>query len=726
MLSISFCNISKKEEKEVHAIAGVDDAAIVGLIVTGTCLILGTYGYLEKNNDKSAVESFKDAFSLETYNNLYNYIKSVDVDDCINSLEKLTIDNPKLAAAATKVKAQYKYAIEKVSDSVYRTIDTVGSIVEFNSLSDASSYVLSTGMSYYMVKTLDISSLPINTSGNAVLNESVINDLKGAVSTLVKKTVTVGKNVLDWAVDKYKATAGVALSDDISAFSALQESSRDNFLSIYKDKSAIFFNDGYCKYSSSDIVNAFAFEGVLLELRLLDGSRLYSSMSVESFNTLNESYSNSGNISVFTNIMSSKYSLCNSSRCSAGISNYSYIGYNNNYAPYIAITCVNGVTSFEYLTYTYRNDVTNPWSYYSLFYKTTPLEGGTATIINSGVTGNYIIGDIAADGTINYSIYGETSESSYIDGLDTGAVSIKVNGDVEVSDKILQSVINNTATVSEVNDGIADINDSVKVIDTTVSTGFNSIKDVLTNIKDGVSGITSSIANFFLTLFGWLSQILDAIKAVPADIVIGLKSVEDAIAGVLPSDFVGTLEDIKNGVLSIPAGVIDSLEGIKDVVLAIPADIVTGIGDLKDVVLDIPDVTDVLSGIKNGVLDIPGNILGGLKNLLLSLFVPSDTYFTTWNNNFDNLLKDKLPYTVYNDFFNNIKEITRSRLEDVTITFYGKKCTILSFSWYYNNEDTINDWIRGVMFFVLVFYNINQMYKLIRGTSLYKVEKYIE
>lgn len=730
-----FCTLSISPRKEVdtYAVVVVDDAVIVGLIITGSALILGTYSY-QSSKGTGAVDAFKDAFGTDTYKHLYAFITASDKADAAFSLAELTTDNPKLAEAAKKVKSQYKYPVQMVSDNCYRTYDTDGSIIEFNSLIEASTHIMSSGMLYYMVDSLDDCPFQVNTSGKAVLKEGVYNDLKSAVSTLTKTVVNVGKNVLDWTFDKYKGLAGLAMANDETAFSALQASTCSTYLSKYKDKSAIFFYDGYNTFGKIDVCSAFAFTGVLLELRLADGSRLYGSMSVDKFNSLNDSYSSSGNISVISNNLSSKLLLCAWNRTFAdGISDQTYEAYNNWIDPSVYIFNNGGVTSFQYVTRPIGND----WGLYT---KVTPLEGGSATMINSGDTGNYVIGQVESDGTISYSLYGQSSSSNYIDGLDTGDVSVKVSGDVEVSEQILQTVIDNSATVEDVNSSVADINESVKVIDNTVNNGFDSVKAFLSNIQDVVSNIGSSLSSFFSTLWGWLSSILSAIKNVADPIV---HAIDAGVDVLLPDAVIDVLDGIGDDITNLPStissaidagvdvilpvSVISTLSDVKDGILAIPGSIADIVTDVGDIAVSFPgDVADTISNIWDSVLDLPGNILSGLKELLISLFVPSDIFFNNWNNKFKNMLITKLPYDTYNSFFNDIKAISRTKLNDVTVNLFGKECTVLTFSWYYDNEETINHWIRGVMFIVLIFFNLNQMYKLIRGTSLYKIDKYLD
>lgn len=312
--------------------------------------------------------------------------------------------------------------------------------------------------------------------------------------------------------------------------------------------------------------------------------------------------------------------------------------------------------------------------------------------------------------------------------MDTSDVKVRVNGDVDVSDKVIEDVISGTGTVEDINDSIASVTDNVRVVDNTIANGFTKSNNWLENIWNGIKSIPETIVGLFSTLWGWLGDILNAIKDSPLGIISSLGvigSVVSSIPGLIPDSQI--IEDIKTGVLDIPdANITDGITGIWDGIKALPGDIADALSGVGNFILDIPsDITDGVTGIWDGIKSLPGLISNAFRELLKELFLPDAAFFNNWNNKFHLMLADKLPYDTYNNFFDDLKEISRSKLKDITINIYGQECTVLSFKWYYNSEDTINDWIRGIMFVVLVFFNINQMYKLIRNSSLYKVDKYL-
>lgn len=66
----------------------------------------------------------------------------------------------------------------------------------------------------------------------------------------------------------------------------------------------------------------------------------------------------------------------------------------------------------------------------------------------------------------------------------------------------------------------------------------------------------------------------------------------------------------------------------------------------------------------------------------------------------------------------NIKNISQGNIPNVEATLFGVKCTIINFSYIKSQLSTIHSWIRGVMYVLLLLFNFNQFYKLIRGSDI--------
>lgn len=123
-------------------------------------------------------------------------------------------------------------------------------------------------------------------------------------------------------------------------------------------------------------------------------------------------------------------------------------------------------------------------------------------------------------------------------------------------------------------------------------------------------------------------------------------------------------------------------------------------------------------------------ILLGLETLFKFLFVPSEGYFSDRFGEIKDTLVSKMGYEAYIDIFGTLEDISDNGSSVVSLNGYqigGMTFNIPKFVDFNNivkYKDTWYGWVRGVMFVLLIIYNINQVYKLIRGTSLAEGRSY--
>lgn len=660
VLSFSVPVISERKEQKAEAVALVDDI-LIGMCITAVAL---TYGYLSRHNDKGPVESFIDAFGPDVMGDLRSYFKEVVEEKAVGYLGDYSNS---FQQAAMLVKKEHKHAVVQDA-SGYKYVDETGNV----RVSDME-LPFSEG-TYYFTDTLPAND-PAYTSGNTISKET-IEAFKVAVTTLSKPVVKLGKTVLDDIVDFVGASGVFAKNDMDSTVSSIPNNSE--FITRYKDKTALIINGGTINVYGNLVsdISGLAVKGIILELRLQNGCRVYGVMNADEFSERNNNYSKSGKIECFTNYMGSSLILANKSS-SLDERYFSDLVYNPDATSYDMPFYIDIAFNNNQTCIGYTSCILNGQFLINKRHVYTPIDSGVCTFINNGVTANYVIGEVGADGTISYSVYGETEEGKYIDGLDIGSTSVKVTGDVTVSDRILEQVMDNSLTVEEINNEIAETNETVRAIDHTVNNGFEKSHTWYEKIWNAITAIPSLISSLFEKLWDWLKKILDAITSIPSLI----RSLFETLFGWL--------------------------DKLWTQVKAIPSEIVS----LKDKVGEVME-------------KIPSGIATALKDLFMELFVPDKNFFNDWGNNFKNSLKDKLPYDVYDGFFADIKSIKSSKLEDVTMTVYGKKVVVFPFSIYYKYEKKFDDIIMGFMFIVLIFYNLDQIYFLIRGTHLYHLKAF--
>jgi len=139
-----------------------------------------------------------------------------------------------------------------------------------------------------------------------------------------------------------------------------------------------------------------------------------------------------------------------------------------------------------------------------------------------------------------------------------------------------------------------------------------------------------------------------------------------------------------------------------------------------DVEPSLAGISKVLSSILSAIVSIPDRIITGLKELLISLLVPSPDYFRNKIDSLLSLLKSVLPYADYIKMLETIGNFSGGELKDITVTIMGATATVVSFGSFREILPTVRSWARGVFFVFMVIYYINQIYKLIRNTRLYE------
>lgn len=126
----------------------------------------------------------------------------------------------------------------------------------------------------------------------------------------------------------------------------------------------------------------------------------------------------------------------------------------------------------------------------------------------------------------------------------------------------------------------------------------------------------------------------------------------------------------------------------------------------------------MLNSIINSITSIPQKIVDLIGDLLKLLFIPDEEFF---NERFDILkesLESRLSIESYKSLMQSIQTASAGEMPNIEAEIFGHTYTIVDFSIFAKYKPTFNGWVRGATFFFLLYYNINQIYKLIRGGSL--------
>lgn len=129
---------------------------------------------------------------------------------------------------------------------------------------------------------------------------------------------------------------------------------------------------------------------------------------------------------------------------------------------------------------------------------------------------------------------------------------------------------------------------------------------------------------------------------------------------------------------------------------------------------------DWLKKILDGILGLPAKLIALLTTLLSTLFVPSETFWLENFNELKLLFAEKLDTDSYLSVLDSIKNVTSPSFSDVKLpSIMGSGETIIIKASYINSAlPTIHNWVKGLFFVLLVFYNLNNVYKLLRGGDI--------
>ena len=122
--------------------------------------------------------------------------------------------------------------------------------------------------------------------------------------------------------------------------------------------------------------------------------------------------------------------------------------------------------------------------------------------------------------------------------------------------------------------------------------------------------------------------------------------------------------------------------------------------------------------------DIPGMIGDVFSALLQGLFIPENDYFSNKFNEVKLALINNLGYDEYINIFSDLENVNEGNINSINLENYKIGSLTINISNFKdiskisNYRDTWFSWVRGFIFVLLIIYNFNQIYKLIRGTSL--------
>lgn len=122
--------------------------------------------------------------------------------------------------------------------------------------------------------------------------------------------------------------------------------------------------------------------------------------------------------------------------------------------------------------------------------------------------------------------------------------------------------------------------------------------------------------------------------------------------------------------------------------------------------------------INNPITDVGSDTwIDRLWNKFIDMFILPESYFI---DNFRKL-QNEMPTNSFGyqlvEYFGDLGNVSGGHLNCITINYAGQTHDVVCFEPLNEKLPIFHNWVRGVIFVLLLFYNYDQLYKLIRGSS---------
>lgn len=117
---------------------------------------------------------------------------------------------------------------------------------------------------------------------------------------------------------------------------------------------------------------------------------------------------------------------------------------------------------------------------------------------------------------------------------------------------------------------------------------------------------------------------------------------------------------------------------------------------------------------------LPNIIITGIQDMLYYLFVPEEEYFLTKFNEIKSNFTNKLGVDVSElEKLKNVSEVDLNNLSFFEGTIFGKRVKFVDFTFLNQFKTRFHNLARGFIYPLLILYNLNQIYFLVRGANLF-------
>lgn len=127
---------------------------------------------------------------------------------------------------------------------------------------------------------------------------------------------------------------------------------------------------------------------------------------------------------------------------------------------------------------------------------------------------------------------------------------------------------------------------------------------------------------------------------------------------------------------------------------------------------------DWFGSLLSAIIELPAKLLELLGDLLKSLFIPSDSFWDNTFKDFESIISSKIGTDGYASIMSSLQSATSGQIPNFSINLNGQSMTIIDMGFISNNLGILHTIIRAIVFALLIRYNINNVYKVIRKDNL--------
>ncbi|GEM_PF-4748721 len=102
-----------------------------------------------------------------------------------------------------------------------------------------------------------------------------------------------------------------------------------------------------------------------------------------------------------------------------------------------------------------------------------------------------------------------------------------------------------------------------------------------------------------------------------------------------------------------------------------------------------------------------------------TLFIPSENYFINKFSEIQSKIAGQFAYDI--TFLQTLQSVGPRQINNIEVDIMGVHATVIRFDFLSQAVDSIRPFIQAWLYFLLLLYHVNNVFKLLRGTPLFEM-----